>query len=147
MNIVFYCILFFLFFSSCNSIDNDVDFDLFKSSLTSDLESDKVSLPDITFDKEVFDFGEISQEKSINIEFRFKNIGTAPLLIRSVKGSCGCTIPSWPKETIDIGESGAINVTFNSGEKVGKQKKTVTLVTNAIPSTKVLTITGTILVP
>ena len=52
-----------------------------------------------------------------------------------------------PKEPIAVGSEAIIKVTFNSGNKKGKQNKTVTLVTNAIPSTKVLTIKGTVLVP
>ena len=76
-----------------------------------------------------------------------KNIGDASLIISSAKGSCGCTVPDWPKEPILKTEEARIKVTFNSGNKKGKQNKTVTLVTNAIPSTKVLTIKGTVLVP
>jgi len=53
----------------------------------------------------------------------------------------------WPRELIKAGDDGIIKVTFNTGKREGKQNKTVTLVTNAIPSTKVLTIKGTVLVP
>ena len=81
------------------------------------------------------------------MEFKLKNIGEAPLLIRSAKGSCGCTVPEWPSEAVEVGSEALIRVTFNSGKREGKQNKTVTLVTNAIPSIKVLTIKGTVLVP
>ena len=89
----------------------------------------------------------MNQNESMSTEFRLKNIGDSPLLIRSAKGSCGCTVPEWPREAIESGDVAIINVTFNSGNRKGKQNKIVTLVTNTIPSTKVLTITGTVLVP
>ena len=104
-------------------------------------------MPKIKVEKDFFDFGEINQDESVSTEFRLKNIGNAPLLIRSAKGSCGCTVPEWPKEAVTAGKDAIIKVTFNSGQKEGKQNKIVTLVTNAIPSTIVLTIKGTVLVP
>ena len=104
-------------------------------------------MPKIEFSQDFFDFGEINQNESVSTEFTLKNTGDAPLLIRSAKGSCGCTVPEWPKEPVAVGSEATIKVTFNSGNKKGKQNKTVTLITNAIPSTKVLTIKGTVLVP
>ena len=104
-------------------------------------------MPKIELSQDFFDFGEMNQKESVNTEFILKNTGDAPLLIRSAKGSCGCTVPEWPKEPVAVGDEAIIKVTFNSGNKRGKQNKTVTLVTNAIPSTKVLTIKGTVLVP
>jgi hypothetical protein len=104
-------------------------------------------MPKIELSQDFFDFGEINQKESLSTEFVIKNTGDAPLLIRSAKGSCGCTVPEWPKEPVAVGEEAVIKVTFNSGNKKGKQNKTVTLVTNAIPNTKVLTIKGTVLVP
>ena len=104
-------------------------------------------MPVIEVAQDFFDFGEMHQKESVSTEFILKNTGDAPLLIRSAKGSCGCTVPEWPKEPVAVGDEAIIKVTFNSGNKKGKQNKTVTLVTNAIPSTKVLTIKGTVLVP
>ena len=106
-----------------------------------------IKAPIISIEKDFFDFGELNQNESIETVFIIKNTGNAPLLIRSVKASCGCTVPEWPKELIDVGSTAEIKVTFNSGTKKGRQNKTITLVTNAIPSTKVLLIKGTILVP
>ena len=77
----------------------------------------------------------------------YQNIGDDKLLINSAKGSCGCTVPVWPKEPILEGEESTIKVTFNSSGKQGRQNNTVTLVTNAIPNTKVITIKGNVLVP
>ena len=140
-------ILFLLVLFSCtNDSSKQLTTSIVVSNLTADKNSEKISMPEIEIDQDYFDFGEIDQDKSIRIDFKLKNIGNAPLLISSVKGSCGCTVPEWPKEVIKPGTETNIKVTFNSGKRQGKQKKTVTLVTNAIPSTKVLTITGTVLV-
>lgn len=103
-------------------------------------------IPVIKFESDSFDFGEMYQDETVTNEFKLRNIGDAPLLIRSAKGSCGCTVPKWPREEIDVGEDAIITVTFSSGKKLGKQNKTITLVTNAIPSVKVLTIKGRVLV-
>ena len=144
-------VMFILFSSlllSCNKNSNKQDIvDLIQVPATAINNSEEVQLPEIVFLKEVFNFGEIYQDKSISFDFKFKNIGNAPLIIRSVKASCGCTVAEWPREQIAEGNDGVITVTFNSGKRSGKQNKTVTLVTNEIPSTKVLTIEGTVINP
>tara|TARA_B100000214_G_scaffold271466_1_gene201767 strand:- start:108 stop:521 length:414 start_codon:yes stop_codon:yes gene_type:complete len=132
---------------SCFNQKKEYDFiDLATSQLSSVQDPETVKMPKIEFQNDVFDFLEIFQNQSITNDFILKNIGNAPLLIRSVKGSCGCTIAEWPEEFINPGDNAIIKVTFNSGNRKGEQKKTVTLVTNAIPSVKVLTIKGTVIV-
>ena len=79
--------------------------------------------------------------------FRFKNIGQSNLIISSAQGSCGCTVPQWPKEPIKPGEKGEIEVVFNSEGKSGLQNKTITLVANTIPNTIVIALKGEILAP
>lgn len=138
---------FLVLFSCGNNKQDKTNMDLIQSPLTAQNDADKVAMPEIEINNDSFDFGEIEQNKSINVEFLLKNVGDAPLLIRTAKGSCGCTVPEWPREAIQAGEDAIIKVVFNSGKKKGKQNKTVTLVTNAIPSVKVLTIKGMILVP
>ncbi len=135
--------------ASCTSTDekNETSTDLVSNPLTAEKNAEEVVMPEIALDTDVYDFGEIIQGESVSTEFILKNIGEAPLLIRSAKGSCGCTVPEWPREAVGVGESAAIKVTFNSAGKKGKQNKTVTLVTNTIPSTKVLKIIGSVLVP
>ncbi len=134
--------------ASCsNTDDKKITTDLVNNPLTAEKNADQVDMPKIALSQDFFDFGEMNQKESVSTEFVIKNTGDAPLLIRSAKGSCGCTVPEWPKEPVAVGEEAVIKVTFNSGNKKGKQNKTVTLVTNAIPSTKVLTIKGTVLVP
>ena len=134
--------------ASCTSNDekNEISTDLISNPLTAEKNAEEVVVPIIELDTDIYDFGEITQGESVSTEFILKNIGEAALLIRSAKGSCGCTVPEWPREVVAVGESADIKVTFNSAGKKGKQNKTVTLVTNAIPSTKVLKITGNILI-
>ena len=134
---------------SCHSASEDkaITTDLVSSPLTANESAEKVLTPKIQMDEESFDFGEMKQGESVTHDFVLKNIGDAKLIISTAKGSCGCTVPAWPKEPISKGEEGIIKVTFNSAGKSGKQNKTVTLVTNAIPNTKVITITGNVIIP
>jgi hypothetical protein len=88
----------------------------------------------IAFEKTIHDFGTLKEGASVSYTFEFKNTGNKPLLISNAKGSCGCTVPRWPKEAIAPGASGEIEVTFNSRGKHGKQHKSVTLTANTDPA-------------
>jgi hypothetical protein len=134
---------------SCNSSSDEktITTDLVNSPLTANSNAEKVLTPNIEMLETSYNFGEIQQGESVTHDFILKNTGDADLLISAAKGSCGCTVPEWPKTPIAKGEEAAIKVTFNSAGRSGKQNKTVTLVTNAIPNTKVLTINGNVIVP
>jgi len=84
----------------------------------------------MSFDKKVFEFGRIKPGDVIDHKFKFTNTGSAPLVIQNAEVSCGCTHPSFPFVPIEPGETGFIGVTFDSKGKIGKQKPTVTLITN-----------------
>ena len=126
-----------------------ISFSLFLFSCNDGNSQEKINLnpTKVKIERDVFDFGTMRQNESVSTEFKLKNIGDEPLLIRSAKASCGCTVPQWPKEKVAVGEEAVIKVTFNSGNREGEINKTVTLVTNAIPSVQVLKIKGTVLVP
>jgi hypothetical protein len=83
--------------------------------------------PVMTFEEMEFNFGTIKQGDIVTHEFKFKNTGKEPLVISEAHGSCGCTVPEYPKEPIKPNGSGVIKVTFNSAGKMGQQDKTVTL--------------------
>ena len=68
-------------------------------------------------------------------------------MISSAKGSCGCTVPDWPRKPIAPGESAEIRVVFNSEGKNGKQHKKVSVIANTQPSTTVVALTGNIIKP
>jgi len=145
----FILVLIFSVAISCHSTSEDkaITTDLVSSPLTANQSAEKVLIPKIQMDEESFDFGEMKQGESVTHDFVLKNIGDANLIISTAKGSCGCTVPEWPKKPIAKAEEATIKVTFNSAGKSGKQNKTVTLVTNAIPNTKVITITGNVIIP
>ena len=143
MHIIVLVLGFLVLISCVHDQQQKVTTDLVRSSQTADQSFNQVAMPEIAIEDDVFDFGEMNQYESITTEFILENIGDAPLLIRSAKGSCGCTVADWPREPVGPGKQAAIRVTFNSENKQGEQNKVVTLVTNAIPSTKVLTIKGT----
>ena len=132
---------------SLSSDEKTITTDLVSSPLTANSKAEKVLMPNIEMIETSYDFGEMQQGKSVTHDFILKNTGDADLIITAAKGSCGCTVPEWPKNPIGKGEEAAIKVTFNSAGKLGKQNKTVTLVTNAIPNTKVITINGNVIVP
>ena len=94
----------------------------------------------ISFDKTEHDFGTIKEGDIVETVFSFTNTGKSELIISSAKGSCGCTVPEWPKEPILPGEKGEIKVKFNSDRKPNKQQKQVTLVTNTDGGKEVLVI-------
>lgn len=104
------------------------------------------NLPEIKFEEEVFDFGRITQGERVSHAFVFKNTGKKNLIISGASGSCGCTVPEWPKEPILPGAEGKINVVFNSEGKSGLQEKTVTIVTNCEPATRIVRIKTEIIV-
>ena len=95
----------------------------------------------------VWNFGTIQQGDTPEFTFTFTNTGNEPMIISNAKGSCGCTVPQWPKEPIAPGETGEINVKFSSKNKKGSQNKTVTLTANTTPPTTKLRVTGQIEVP
>jgi Protein of unknown function (DUF1573) len=105
------------------------------------------SPPIMTFNEEKHDFGKITQGEKVSFSFVFKNTGGSDLVISSAHGSCGCTVPSFPTEMIKPEQESKIDVTFDSGGKSGLVQKTVTLVTNCSPSTKIITIMATVDVP
>ena len=75
----------------------------------------------ITFKEKSIDFGDIVQGQKVSHTFELTNTGESPLVISNVAATCGCTVPSWPKEPIAPGASAEIQVSFNSAGKMGKQ--------------------------
>jgi len=96
------------------------------------------------FEKVEYDFGTIKQGESVTYEFKFSNGGSEPLIINKAEGSCGCTVPQWPKEPIMKGQTSAIKVTFNSTGKLGMQDKTVTISSNAKENPMVIHLKGNV---
>jgi len=104
-------------------------------------QSEKVDGPVMTFESMEVDYGKIDQNADGNRKFMFTNTGTEPLVIKNARGSCGCTVPTWPKEPIMPGESASIDVKYDTN-RVGPFTKTITLTTNEAIGTKMLTVKG-----
>ncbi|MFB9078823.1 DUF1573 domain-containing protein [Flavobacterium procerum] len=105
----------------------------------------KVEGAGMVFETETIDYGTIAHNADGKREFVFVNNGTKPLIITSAQGSCGCTVPTSPKEPIAPGSKGVIGVKYAT-DRVGAFTKTVTISSNAEGQpTKVLTIKGTVL--
>lgn len=99
----------------------------------------------IVFENETIDYGTIEHNSDGARKFVFTNNGNKPLIISSAQGSCGCTVPTTPKEPIAPGAKGEIGVKYAT-DRVGAFTKTVTVSSNAEGQpTKVLTIKGTVL--
>jgi len=94
----------------------------------------------ISFASYEHDFGNMAAGESVTHFFEFTNTGSEPLVIDNCKGSCGCTVPQCPKQPIQPGEKGQIEVKFNSKGKKNQQTKKVTINANTDPAQTFLTI-------
>lgn len=98
--------------------------------------------PEIEFEKTTHDFGKIPQGQNASYKFKFTNTGDAPLQLKNVKPSCGCTTPHWPKKPIRPGESAKIKAVYDAGS-AGRFHKSITVKTNVEGNSKtVLSIKG-----
>lgn len=130
-----------ILFASCGG-------DSKKTELTTDIVNlNKGEAPVMTFEKELHDFGKITQGEKVSYIFKFKNTGKSSLIISSASASCGCTVPEYSKEPIAPGADGQVEVKFNSESKQGVQSKTVTLVTNCEPNNVMIKIAAEVIVP
>lgn len=100
--------------------------------------------PQFEFVEEVIDYGTIAKDADGHRVFKFKNVGSAPLVIENVKGSCGCTVPTKPEEPVMPGEFGEIKVKYATN-RVGRFSKSVTITSNATEKPKVVRIKGEVL--
>jgi hypothetical protein len=87
----------------------------------------------ISFEQTEFNFGIVAQGEKVKNVFVFTNTGSQPLIISDAKGSCGCTVPEWPREAIMPGKSAHILAVFDSANKLGLQAKRITITANTSP--------------
>src|SRR5688500_13419012 len=153
MIIKIFCLLV-LISTSCkepskNSVTVDEKFepkgelsDLLYNPMRPDGTIDSSFLPIMTLEETEFDFGTIYEGDVVKKDFRFKNTGTAPLLILNGTSTCGCTVPEWPKRPIPPDSTGVVSVKFDSENKEGVQTKEVTIFANTFPNRTMITIKG-----
>ena len=144
MKCFFYIILVLVFsMTSCqNSVEDytPVSTDIVNNPITASSKESNTDVPEIEFLVKEYDFGEVIQGEKVTYSFSFKSKGDGPIVISDVSSTCGCTVPSWPKSPIEPGETGDIVVIFDSEGKSGKVVKEISVLTNAVPSTRILTI-------
>lgn len=102
-------------------------------------ESTDLALTEMTFKKNHYDFGTIKEGQKVSHSFEFVNSGQAPLKIERVIPSCGCTVPNYPQELILPGETGWIEFEFDSTNRVGENKRKITIIANVPSETEVVT--------
>lgn len=89
----------------------------------------QTSGPKLSFDQDFVDYGEVEYNGNSERVWKFKNTGKEPLMITNAKGSCGCTVPEYPKEAIMPGKEGSIKIKYDT-KRPGPINKTVTITTN-----------------
>jgi hypothetical protein len=148
---VIVCLLSILFFS-CDSQSKDN-----QETLSSDLVNNPISaddnapvtdgLPVFSVSQNVHDFGTIIQGEKVSHIYKFKNTGKSDLIVSSVRASCGCTVPTYSKDPVKPGGEGEIEIVFDSSGRLGRQHKTITVLTNSQPNSVELSFTAEVLVP
>jgi len=133
--------------SGKNNNDKSLSTDLVKNPNSANGDIDSTKLPVFKFDEETHDFGKVIEGEKVAYAFKFKNVGKTDLIITDAKASCGCTVADYPKNPISPGGSGIIEVKFNSEGKKDFQNKSVTVVANTQPNTKVLHIKAMVVNP
>lgn len=117
------------------------------AAMTAPTAKDTLPVAKVVFDSTFFEFGKARQGDTVRHVFRFTNLGPGPYLISDAKTTCGCTVPEWPKDTIQPGGKGEIRVDFNTGGKAGRQLKVIRVVGNTNPPEIMLQVSGEIRVP
>lgn len=101
----------------------------------------------IRFEEMEHQYGTIQKGDNGDCEFTFWNDGDEPLILQSVKASCGCTTPKYTQKPVMPGQKGTIGVHYNTNN-VGGFSKTVTVTSNAVNNQRVvLRIKGTVQQP
>ena len=107
-------------------------------------DSDKTPKTTIAFSNDSHDFGNIEQDTENKYSFTFTNTGLEPLIIKNARGSCGCTVPNYPKDPIMPGKTGQIDVVYKPAKQKGNQTKTVTVSANTEPENTILKISANV---
>lgn len=118
--------------------------ELASADVSTSSSSDATTFPEIVFDNEMHDFGNVKAGDVVSHEFTFTNTGDAPLKVMQARPSCGCTVPDWSKDPIAPGEKGSVTVEFNSTGTKGVQNKSVRLTTNTKKGNEVIRFKATV---
>ncbi len=116
--------------------------DIIRNPITLGGELDTINVAKIQFEEMKHDFGTVKEGDIVDHVFKFKNTGKIPLIISDARSTCGCTVPKWPKEPIEPGESGTIPVKFDTKSKPKNQSKEITITANTYPKETKLYVVG-----
>ena len=106
---------------------------IIRNPVTADGPVDTVNVARMTFVETDFEFGSVPEGTVVKHEFKFSNTGSVPLVINNARSTCGCTVPTWPKEPVSPGSEGIISIEFNSEGRPGRQEKPITITANTYP--------------
>lgn len=130
------------FYSLAQTRENPI-----KPQVTDVLNNNTATTPasnaDMKLEKLTHDFGTVKYGGNGDCEFKFTNTGKDPLVLSTCQGSCGCTVPTCPKEPILPGKSGSIKVHYDT-KRPGPINKQVTVTSNSKSGQVILKITGTV---
>lgn len=127
---------------SNNKKDGFSKSDIIRMPVNANEPMDTTLVAKMNFEETTFDFGTVLEGKQVEHIFKFQNTGKVPLLISDAKATCGCTVPSYPKDPIAPGATSEISVVFNTAGKKNDQVKPVTLIANTFPSKTILQMKG-----
>jgi len=133
--------------SSSTNSDQMLDSGLVNNPNTASGKGNHENLPVLTFQETEHDFGKLIEGETVAFNFTFTNTGKSDLVIADVSSSCGCTVPSYPKNAIRAGGKGVIKVSFNSRGRRGFQTKTIVVVANTQPNITQLRIKAQVIAP
>lgn len=85
---------------------------------------------EFSFDKTTIKLPKTKAGEVVKFQYTFTNTGNEPLIIADIKVTCGCTVPTWPKQPIKPGEKATINVSFDTADKIGYQDRTLDIFSN-----------------
>lgn len=143
-NLLFSIACLSIFMMGCGDSNNDqtISSDIIKNPHSAGDNKDE-KLPEMTFEEERIDFGQVVEGEKVVRLFEFENTGDAELLIFNVTAACGCTVPNnWPKTPVKPGEKGSIEVEFDSTDRVGQVTKKITISANTNPATIYVALAG-----
>lgn len=100
----------------------------------------------MTFESLTVDYGTIENGAEPLRLIKFTNTGTDPLVIKNARGSCGCTVPTWPRDPVAPGQSATMEVRYDT-KRTGQINKSITITTNEGPENHVIQVIGNVLPP
>lgn len=129
--------------TACHN-NEKADVDIIRNPISADGIDESMKMPQISFESDMHDFGQLMAGENISYSFKFTNTGNADLIISGCDASCGCTVADYPKERIAPGKTGYITVSFKSQGMSGQQVKEVVVASNTQPARTRLRISATV---